>query len=149
MDRLTNTKLIENLLAQAATVVGPIEYNPAGALVTLTLVAANRASTATWTPSLQLVLPDPTLMAQAQGTDPLFPYQSPGANPSFVTVWTAAAAVAANGTTVYQFNDNAQPGTTQLTEGKCLLVPPVYRWVFTYGGAGAFDLQAWETLHAD
>jgi len=154
MDRLTNTKLIANLLAQTATVTGPIEYNPAGASFTLTLVAANRgAGTGTWTPKLQLVLPDPTLVGALTGSDPQSAYMTPSgaAQPgvSYVDVWIAAAAVAANGTTVYQFNDNAQPATTQLTEGKCLLVPPFYRWVFTYGGAGGFDLQAWETVHAD
>ena len=149
MEALANTKLVTNSPGATATITGPIKYNPYSSPLTLVCVAASRASTGTWTPKLQLVLPDPLLINALTGSDPAYAYLSPAAVPTFVDLWIAAAAIAANGTTVYQLNSSGVPATTQLTEGKLLCLPPYYRWVFTYGGAGAFDLTAYESLHSD
>ena len=150
MEALANTKLVTASPGATATITGPIEYNPYSSPLTLACVAANRgAGTGTWTPKLQLVLPDPLLIVAKTGSDPAYAYLSPAAVPTFVDLWIAAAAIAANGTTVYQLNSSGVPATTQLTEGKLFCLPPYYRWVFTYGGAGAFDLTAYESLHSD
>lgn len=151
MEPLANTKLVTNSPGATATITGPIEQNPYSSPLTLVCVAGNRgAGTGTWTPKLQLVLPDPLLINAKTGTDPAAAYNvAGGAAPTFVDLWIAAAAISGNGTTVYQLNPSGTPTPTQLTEGKLLCLPPYYRWVFTYGGAGAFDLTAYESLHSD
>ncbi len=123
-----------------------IFWNPTSMPITLLVTAANRSLAGTWTPSLQMVVPDLALLA-SNPQDPLAVYQGPGAR--FINLWTAAAAIAAAGDFIYQLNEDAQATVTQVTESKVVLLPPAYRLQFVYGGTGTFDLTALVLHHSD
>lgn len=77
----------------------------------LTVVLANKAGAATVRPSLQRKM----------------------ANGTWVTYWTAAAALSANGTVTYIITPNVLP-TYTMTEAKIGPVPWENRVVLTFGG---------------
>ena len=121
-------------------------WNPTAMPISVICTTANRSLAGTWTPSLQLKLPDPTLLA-TNPQDPLAAYQGAGAR--YINLWTAAAAIAAAGDFMYQLCEDAAATVTQVTESKVVLLPPVYRLQFVYGGTGTFDLTAYVLHHAD
>lgn len=80
----------------------------------LTVVLANKAGTVTFTPSIQRKLK----------------------NGSYVTYWTAAAAISANSTTTYAFGQAAVATLAALTEKLEVPIPMTARVVLTVAGAG-------------
>ncbi len=73
---------------------------------------ANKVGLATVTPSLQFKMKDGT----------------------WVTLWTAAAALSANGTAVYQITPVAVSTASGITESKIAMLPLDLRVVLTFGG---------------
>lgn len=87
----------------------------------LIVTTANHNSTSTFTPSLQMLGPDGS---------------------TWISIWTAAAAINTNTTTVYAFYAQSAMTDFIATEKKNLAIPRRFRVIATYGGAGAFDVQA-------
>ena len=81
----------------------------------LTVKLANKAGTVTYTPIVQFK----------------------GADDTWRTLWTAAAALSANGTAIYQLNDIAVSTASGITESKIAALPLDLRVGLTYSGAGA------------
>lgn len=93
----------------------------------LTVVVANKAGTVTFTPIVQMELP----------------------NGAWVTIWTAAAALSANGTAVYELNRDTVATASGITESKVVALPLNLRVGLTYSGAGAgnsFDTTVYGEL---
>jgi hypothetical protein len=89
----------------------------------LTIVLANKAGTVTFTPAIQRKL----------------------ANGTWVTWWTAAAALSANGTVGYMFGRGGGGTITGATEKIESPIPSYCRFVLTVSGAGdgnEFDTYA-------
>jgi hypothetical protein len=96
--------------------------------LTLVVVTANKANTPTFTPVVK--------MKDAGGTN-------------YETLWTAAAAIAANGTLVYQFGPGLGTAPSGVTESKQVAIPKTLQIVLTYAGNGttdAFDTTAFYEL---
>lgn len=141
---MTNATVVANAPGATATVNGPDLFIPNTKGLTLVVVTANRASTGTFTPVLQMKLPAIATLQQAAYADPRKAYAD---SSTYVTLWTAAAAIAANGTVVYQLAQNGVSAASGITESKQLMLPAALRFSFTYGGAGAFDLTAYAFTH--
>jgi len=60
--------------------------------------------------------------------------QGKKATGEYYDLWVASAAVAANGTTIYQITPLAAVTATQVTESKVLILPDVFRVVLRFGG---------------
>lgn len=64
--------------------------------------------------------------------------QGKTASGAYYTIWTAAAAIAANGTAVYVLTPYVAP-TGTLTESKIMPIPSIIRILATYAGTPASD----------
>jgi len=102
-------------LQSIATRTSPDIPNPYGHGLTLVVTLANKAGTVTFTPVVQ--------------------GKTPGG--VYYALWTAAAALSANGTYIYQLTPIAVSNSSGITESKIALLPVVFRIVMTYSGAGA------------
>ena len=93
----------------------------------LTVVLANKVGTVTFTPVVQMKLP----------------------NGTWVTIWTAAAALSTAGTYVYELNRDTHASASGITESKVVALPHDWRVFLDYTGAGAgnsFDTTVYGEL---
>lgn len=90
--------------------------------VILCVKVAN-VGTSTWTPYIAIANPD---------------------NSTFFTIWTAAAAISANGITMYAFYPAQAKGS--FTDFLSTILPKEIVVGATYGGSGNGDISAWIQL---
>lgn len=119
-----NSELINAIPLTAGatgTVNGVQQENLQNLGLVLIVTTANRTSTITYTPSLQMLMPDGS---------------------TWYSIWTAAAAINSNASTVYAFY--AQSALTDFiaTEKKNIAIPRRFRVILTVGSSGSMDVQA-------
>lgn len=110
-----NTPL-PNVLQATATRTGPDHKVQNAKCLILVVTTANKTGTPTVTPSIQ----------------------GKTASGAYYTIWTAAAAIAANGTFVYILTPFTLP-TGTFTEAKIMPIPSTVRAILTYAGTPASD----------
>ena len=103
-------------LQSNSTLTSPDIVRGSGNSLIIVVTLANRTGVPTYTPSVQ--------MKTKSG--------------AYVTIWTAAAALAANGVTTYALG-SASVDATAYTEKKQILIPDTIRIVLTYAGTPATD----------
>jgi hypothetical protein len=105
----------------SATVNGPSQVNKYWLGMVLIVTTANRTSTITFTPTIQMLGPDGS---------------------TWINIWAAAAAIAANATTVYAFYAQSVLADFVSTEHKNIAIPRTFRVIATLGSTGTMDIRA-------